>query len=415
LYADKNDFTGGPGPYVYNIATGLFYDQTILAANGQISIRLWDGTAKEPTTFTRTYTGAELQNLTKAGLLTFLNTNANFSDIGTWYIDGPYGPADGLLTQFTVRVIPTTTFINDNDILTNRRFNYGVQSIVFEGGGWQDVLSFPASTATAPSFTKNPNVSIQSYGNFSYENFLLSTIQRTYDIKNFEIWSPDQNQLLEPFLFDRTLATGRVYQKVLTPTIDPYQSQNYIVTPEDKGYILDGFTKIKYNILANSEVRLILDYNYIDFSTALLVKRVKKPKYKKEKYSNQAGNYNPAVLTPLNNTFTTNINEGYDKFGCNFLQKRLDIQQNKLDNLVNAGTNPRWQDFLRERIGYIQDLMNNKGCNELEDIIDIGSLGPDYVRKDLWMPSPEFVQHQIDTEQGLKKLLDDHDFPIEEE
>ena len=73
-----------------------------------------------------------------------------------------------------------------------------------------------------------------------------------------------------PFLFDRTLATGRVYQKVLTPTIDPYQSQNYIVTPEDKGYILDGFTKIKYNILANSEVRLILDYNYIDFSTALV-------------------------------------------------------------------------------------------------------------------------------------------------
>ena len=132
-FADKNDGTGGPGPYVYNTATGLFYDQTILAANGQISIRLWDGTVGAPTTFTRTYTGAELQNLTKAQLLNFFNTNGNFSDIGTWYIDGPYGPEKGPASLFTIRVIPSTTFINANNILTDREFNYGVQSIVLEG------------------------------------------------------------------------------------------------------------------------------------------------------------------------------------------------------------------------------------------------------------------------------------------
>ena len=423
-FKDNWAFTPKEGPvlpYIYEEDTLLFWDQTKNPQDGSLSIRLWSGTVDSPTTFIRTYTGALLNNLTKAGLLNFLNTNVNFSDIGTWYIDGPFDR-----TSFVIRVIPTAAFISANNILVggdssasrksdSRSFNHGVQSFIAEGVDWQSVLIYPSSSATAPAFVKNPNVSIQSYGNFSYQNFLFSTIQRTYDIKNFEIWSPTQNQLLEPFLFDRTLATGRVYQKVLTPTIDPYQSQNYIITPEDKGYILDGFTKIRYNLLPLTQVRLILDYNYIDFSTALLIKKVKKPKYKIEKYSNQIGSYNPAVLTPLNNTFTTNIKEGYDKFGCNFLQKRLTIQQDKLDGLVSAGTNPRWQDFLRERIGYIEDLMSSKGCNELDDVIDIGSLGPDYVRKDLWMPSPAFVQHQIDTEQGLNKLLDTHDFPMEKE
>ena len=445
-------------PYIYEEDTLLFWDQSKNPEDGALGIRLWAGTVESPTTFIRSYTGALLNDITVAGLLSFLQTNVNFSDIGTWSIEGPFDR-----THFIIRVIPTAAFIADNNILVSgdsstsrtsdaprESFNYGVQSMIAEGTGWQSVLIYPRSYQVAPSLVANPNVSVTSYRDFGYDEFLWSTIQRTYDIKNFQIFSTNQNQLLEPFLFDRTLATGRVYQKVLTPTIDPYQQQNYIITPEDKGYILDGFTKVKYKVLAFSNVRLVLDYTYIDLSTPLLIKKVKKPKrIQKEIYSNQSGNQvatpqntptvSPATIPPapppappvipqsppspqtpivLKQAFKDSMLSGFEKFGCKWFVNRIQVQKDKLADLQSqpAGKrNPRWQDFLNLKIAYIENMQLEKECIVEEDVIDIASLGPEYERKDLWMPSPEFVQHQIDTEQGIDKLLNDHDFPIEKE
>ena len=286
---------------IYNTASGLFWDQTELVSNGAIAVRLWTGTLAEPTTFIRAYIGPLVNNLTPAGLQNFLNTNVNFSDFGTWYVEGPF---DGRSSRadvgavdpnsgFNIRVIPTQAFIDANNILTSEfgardgELNYGVQSMIGEGVGWRSVLIYPSSYQVAPSLVRNPNVSVTSFKDFGYNEFLWSTIQRTYDIKNFQIFSDNKSQLLEPFLFDRTLATGKVYQKVLTPTMDPYQQQNYIITPEDNGYILDGFTKIKYTMLPFANVRLILDYTFIDLSTPLLIQKVRKPKIRRrEIYSN---------------------------------------------------------------------------------------------------------------------------------
>ena len=48
--------------------------------------------------------------------------------------------------------------------------------------------------------------------------------------------------------------------------------------------------------------------------------------------------------------------------GCRFLNKRLDINQAKLDQLINAGTNPQWQAMLTGKIMAIQAVINNC-CN----------------------------------------------------
>lgn len=45
--------------------------------------------------------------------------------------------------------------------------------------------------------------------------------------------------------------------------------------------------------------------------------------------------------------------------GCRFLNKRLDINQAKLDQLINAGTNPQWQAMLTGKIMAIQAVIDN--------------------------------------------------------
>jgi len=59
--------------------------------------------------------------------------------------------------------------------------------------------------------------------------------------------------------------------------------------------------------------------------------------------------------------------------------------------------------------------MINYDCmrrDEVEELPEFEMIGAEYRRMNLWMPSPEFVQHQLDTEQGARKLYQKHDFPI---
>jgi len=44
---------------------------------------------------------------------------------------------------------------------------------------------------------------------------------------------------------------------------------------------------------------------------------------------------------------------------CNFLQNRLNINQNKLDGLIAAGTNPQWQAMLTGKIMAIQAVIDH--------------------------------------------------------
>lgn len=274
----------------------------------------------------------------------------------------------------------------------------------------------------------NANVVVGGLNNFSYDQFLNSVVQRTYEIKEFEIFSPNQNQLLEPLLFDRKLATGKVYQKVLTPTIDPYQSQNVLVTKDKKGYQIDGFTSLKYTMLPYTEVRLVMRYNYIDIATSLMVTEVKEDK-DTQYFSQSLPTPMPQVLSqyiatspgvygsaPLPIAFTDNITDGYNRFGCKFLKARLVIHEDKLELLKNkpAGKrNPKWQQFLKDKIQHINDKLNTENCIIEEELPQFSQTGLLYQPRNLFIPTNEFIQHQIDQEIGTKKLLEDPDFPID--
>lgn len=418
---------------IYTIGADPWFNAKVTNSPGAFAIRLFRTDGSDFIESTSLPNDPFLTTLSTVEFQDYLNNGA-FGDIGVWELLGPStgGNEDigAIQTFWNIRCTPKQAFIDANDISTSPSLNYGVQSISLGGGNgagvnWTNIVVKPSSSAVAPALVSNPNISVVSNSNFSYSDFLWSTIQRTYDIKNFQIFSLSQQQILQPFLFDRTLATGKVYQKVLTPTIDPYQSQNYIITPDGKGYVLDGFTKIKYTLLPLTTVRLILDYTYIDISTPLIASLVK-PEIIKD------------YITP---DFVDNMETGYDKFGCDFLIKRSKELSQKLQWLKDGkplqpqfsnqsgssvsaisasttGKNPLWQEQITSRLLYIKQLMTNYDCfskEEIDAMPQFGGVGSEFVRNNLWMPSPEFVQHQLDTEQGARKLFRKHDFPIEKE
>ena len=397
IFQCNDMFSYGPNP-VFNTASGEWFDQAISANPGTITVSY-----ELPGGGSASKTATGLVDVDFVHIAEKLNDPGvgNTGDIGVWSVVKTGAQS----FQFICAV--KESFEGTLDLTTR---TLGAEAISFTGTGF---TTFTSDAIDNPndfyrSMVSNKNIQISTFNDFGYTQFLYSVTQRNYDVKQFEIFSANKNQLLEPFLFDRKLATGKVYQKVLTPTIDPYQSNNYLRTDDKKGYIIDGFTKLKYKILPSSSARLVMRYNYIDLATPLIVRKVEN-----DLYSNQAGQYNPNVLTPLNATFTNNINTGYDKFGCKFLNSRLALQESKLNDLVSAGTNPRWQDFLKERIQYIKDKLTSEGCNVEPELPQFSTIGSQYRPRDLFIPTNDFIQHQINEEQGISKLIDDTDFPID--
>ena len=354
-------------------------------------------------------------------LTTLLNTpGEQTARVGEWTVEvvskPPTRKTDGATATAYMRVFVNLTESWSKEYVDTSLFSYGSKYFKLQPGDGTTTLFLSegegkvVESAFGQGVSNNKNIVVTGMPNFTYDQFVNSVVQRTYDVKQFQIYSSQARQLLEPLLFDRKLATGRIYQKVLTPTIDPYQSQNYVITPDKKGYKIDGFTSLKYTLQPYATARMLLQYTYVDIATPLLIK---KAPLDTDTYSNQGGPFNPGVLTPLNPTFKGNIDTGFDKFGCKFLGSRLAIQEDKLNNLVTAGTNPLWQDFLRARIDYIKSKMTTEGCDvepELPMYSEIGSL---YQPRDLFIPTNDFIQHQIDEEQGVKKLLEKPDFPID--
>jgi len=397
---------------IYNVATGLWWDTTVVNVQGGmiVNVNRNDGTTAgigfSPAPF--------LNDLTTVAFQTSLNAFAPFNQMGEWEIQGPVADAQGFLSEFNIRLTLSKTFIDAQNIDTSPSANFGCKSLHLLGGGvWSPITTTPSGTQVGNMFVSNPNINIQNGTSFSYSDFLWSAIGRTYNVKNFQLFSDNKQQLIQPFLFDRTLATGRVYQKVLTPTIDPYQYQNYIITPEQQGYILDGFTKIKYTLLPQASIRLMMDYTYVDLSTPLIAELA-------------SPQINQSHITP---EFVKWQELGYDKFGCKFLADKIKGLNEELtfeQSAPRGNIYPKRIEIYKERLMYLKQMMISYDCikrEESEEIPEFKSeeipefkvIGPELKRLNLWMPSPEFVQSQLDDEQGARKLFRNHDFPIVKE
>ncbi len=336
-----------------------------------------------------------LVNMTTAQLEAYFN--ANYSGFGTWSIIDITG------TNATFRCV-----LSDGATATG-----GIDRNTSTKGAVRLQLSDDSpATRTSNASTNpenfyeglkdNPNIKISSYETFSYSEFLMSVTQRTYDIKKFQVFSQTKGQLFQPFLFDRKTAIGKTYQKVIAPTMDPYQGvDNYVITPDKKGYILDGFTKLKYVVEGSATLRLVMDYTYIDLSTPLMYERV-------------APNFKVEDLPPV---FIVNMEAGFKRYGCNFLHSKYREFNQKLVRVAGPkGTdNIIWQHDIKKRMSYIQHKMVDYYCidDTYKHMPNYGSFRVRYKKRNLWMPSTAFVDHQIQVEQGIQQLYNTPDFPIE--
>jgi hypothetical protein len=60
--------------------------------------------------------------------------------------------------------------------------------------------------------------------------------------------------------------------------------------------------------------------------------------------------------------FYNSINSGFNRFGCSFLNARWTVLSDRLNGLQQAGTNPRWQMLLNNKLNFIWNLGNKNGC-----------------------------------------------------
>ena len=214
--------------------------------------------------------------LTVKALIVNLNDPAELtSKVGVWDINKNIDAAlDAFPDSWNIQVLVFTKF---GESIRTGTDDLGAKQLQLVGSGVAPTLTLNSTTAPYSTFTRsisaNARVVVEDEQNIKYNQFNNSIAQRTYSIKKFEIYSANPLQVLEPFIFSRKLASGKEYDKVLVPTIDPYQNNNYIILKYDKGYVMDGFTELKYNVLADSDVRIILDYTFVDITAPLLLKK----------------------------------------------------------------------------------------------------------------------------------------------
>jgi hypothetical protein len=74
-----------------------------------------------------------------------------------------------------------------------------------------------------------------------------------------------------------------------------------------------------------------------------------------------------------------------------------------------------WQHDIKKRMSYIQHKMVDYYCidDTYKHMPNYGSFRVRYKKRNLWMPSTAFVDHQIQVEQGIQQLYNTPDFPIE--
>lgn len=99
------------------------------------------------------------------------------------------------------------------------------------------------------------NVTISSsVPNVTYRQMLYQFMIQPFSVGLTYINSTSSTQILQPFSVNTKDANGNIAQKLLVPTIDPYQQQTTVLASR-LGYRIDGYTKLIINqILASTTV-----------------------------------------------------------------------------------------------------------------------------------------------------------------
>ena len=317
-------------------------------------------------------------------LQVILNTDAESQPMGTWTVvqltnwtgessDDTETVEENRTFNFNVVCDMDADWLRANvDIFypadfTPRQVNGAVELKIDGGGGFTNAITaadnpenFYRPAVKNPTTKEFENlVEVKSYDLFDYNSLKLSAATDSYLVREFVVYSNNPNQLLQPFLFERLTATGKHYQKVIAPTISPYQQQRYVKSPYLEGYKMDGFTTIKYKILANTDARIVMHKQ----SSQYIIEDnlISQPNFKttpksgnaiRNRYVNQAG-------SGVSQAFKDNV----DTLGCGALNQVLYNNQQKLQELQTAGTNPNWQQMLMDKIDYVESLIATNLCS----------------------------------------------------
>ena len=106
---------------------------------------------------------------------------------------------------------------------------------------------------TAPAYGNATGISItMGISNVTYGEFLYTSLQKPFSIGLTYLSSTNDNQVLETMTLSQKDVNGNTSQKVLTPSMDPYQQQSGKIAMQ-YNYNVDGFTSIIISkILAKS-------------------------------------------------------------------------------------------------------------------------------------------------------------------
>ena len=111
--------------------------------------------------------------------------------------------------------------------------------------------------STAPAYNNYTAISIgMGISGLTYSEFLYQSMNKSFMVGLTYLQSSTANQVLETITIVTKDINGNEAQKVLIPTIDPYQQQNTIIALKF-AYKIDGFTSLVISsILADTTAKV---------------------------------------------------------------------------------------------------------------------------------------------------------------
>jgi hypothetical protein len=147
------------------------------------------------------------------------------------YDGDDYGNASGSRRQQTPTSQPYIVVITNTNTATN-------STPVTILGAYTNIGS------TAPSFNNFSAISIgMGISGLTYTEFLYQSMNKSFMVGLTYLQSASANQVLETITILTKDINGNQAEKVLIPTIDPYQQQNSIIALKF-AYKIDGFTSL---------------------------------------------------------------------------------------------------------------------------------------------------------------------------
>lgn len=114
-----------------------------------------------------------------------------------------------------------------------------------------------------PQITENviggKDVTIQSVSGLN--SFIQEVASQKYKLSGVTIIASSFDQLQQSITFEQNKLNGHHTVKSQMPKVDAYQSVAVLKNVSSAGFVLDGLSSIKYDVLPNSDVKFILSLN----------------------------------------------------------------------------------------------------------------------------------------------------------